>query len=85
LEPKTGALISATNLRVDPHLRHLHAYLTENRFIENLKDYDEKCLSIFSRDVLKKIRSGDASWETMVPEAVAKMIQERQLFGYVRK
>lgn len=82
LEPKTGALISATNLRVDPHLRHLHAYLVENRFIENLKDYDESCLPIFSRDVLKKIRSGDASWENMVPETVAKMIKERKLFGH---
>jgi hypothetical protein len=81
LETKTGSLISATNLRVAPNLRHLHAYLVENRFIEGLRDYDERCLPVFSRDVLKKIRSGDKSWEEMVPAQVAQMIRERHLFG----
>jgi hypothetical protein len=82
LEPKTKSLITATNLRVDPHLRHLHAYLIENRFIEEIKDYNPECLPIFSRDVLKKLREGDSSWETMVPSEVAVMIRERKLFGY---
>jgi hypothetical protein len=81
LEPKTGALISAANLRVAPNLRHLHAYLIENRFIESLRDYDEKVLSILSRDVLQKLRSGDHSWEAMVPPEVARKIRERNLFG----
>lgn len=81
LETKTGSLISATNLRVAPNLRHLHAYLVENRFIEGLRDYDETCLPVFSRDVLNKIRSGDKSWEEMVPAQVAQIIRERHLFG----
>jgi hypothetical protein len=80
-EAKTGALISAGNLRVAPNLRHLHAYLVENRFIEGLKDYDEAALPIFSRDVLQRLRSGDNTWETMVPPEVATMIRERNLFG----
>ena len=81
LDAKTGALINAANLRVAPNLRHLHAYLIENRFIESLRDYDEKVLPVFSRDVLQKIRSGDASWEEMVPAQVAQIIRERNLFG----
>lgn len=81
LDPKTESLISATNLRVAPHLRHLHAYLVENRFIESLRDYDEKCLPIFSRDVLSKIRAQDRSWEQLVPPQVAEMIRQRSLFG----
>jgi hypothetical protein len=81
LEPKTGALISAANLRVAPNLRHLHAYLVENHYIEALRDYDESALSIFSRDVLQRIRSGDKAWESMVPPQVATMIRERNLFG----
>ena len=81
LEPKNGSLITATNLRVAPNLRHLHAYLVENRFIEGLRDYDEKCLPIFSRDVLQKLREGDGSWEESVPPQVAQMIRERNLFG----
>lgn len=82
LDPKTNSLITATNLRVAPHLRHLHAYLIENRLIENITDYDESALPIFSRDVLGKIKSNDDSWEVMVPPVVAKMIKERHLFGY---
>jgi len=81
LDAKTGALINAANLRVAPNLRHLHAYLIENRFIEGLRDYDESVLGVFSRDVLQRIRSGDHSWEEMVPAQVARTIRERKLFG----
>jgi len=81
-ETKTGALITAGNLRVAPHLRHLYAYLVENRLIESLRDFDDRCLPIFSRDVLAKIRTADPAWEDMVPSAVAAMIKERKLFYY---
>ena len=81
-EAKSGALITAGNLRVAPNLRHLYAYLIENRLIESLRDFDERCLPIFSRDVLASIRSGDAAWEGMVPPAVAQIIKERKLFNY---
>ncbi len=81
-EPKTGALITAGNLRVAPHLRHLYSYLVENRLIESLRDFDESCLPIFSRDVLGMIRTGDPAWESMVPPAVGQMIKERKLFNY---
>jgi hypothetical protein len=81
-EPKTGAMITAGNLRVAPHLRHLYSYLVENRLIESMRDYREDCLPIFSRDVLSKIRTGDATWEPMVPPMVAQMIKERKLFGW---
>ncbi|MSR48381.1 MAG: TonB-dependent receptor [Planctomycetes bacterium] len=80
LEPATGAVISADNLRVNPNLRHLHAYLIENRLIEGLRDIDSKCLPIFSRDVLAKIRAGDPTWQAAVPPQVAQIIQERGLF-----
>jgi hypothetical protein len=81
-EAKSGALISAGNLRVAPNLRHLYAYLVENRLIESLRDFDEKCLPIFSRDVLAKIRSNDPAWETMVPPAVALIIKDRKMFNH---
>jgi hypothetical protein len=81
----SNSLITAGNLRVAPHLRHLYAYLVENRLIESVRDYDEKCLTIFSRDVLKRLRESDASWETMVPPEVAQIIKKRKLLGYVEK
>ena len=82
LDAASGSLITAGNLRVAPHLRHLCAYLVENRLIENLRDFDQQCLSIYSRDVLARIRSGDASWEEMTPPAVAELIKRRGLLGY---
>lgn len=81
-EENSGALISASNLRVAPHLRHLHAYLVENRLIESLRDYDDQCLSIFSREVLARLQAGDATWENEVPPQVARIIKERGLLGY---
>lgn len=81
-DAKTGSLITADNMRVAPHLRHLYAYLLENRFIESLRDFDESYLPIFSRDVLNKIQSGDDTWEKMVPAEVACIIKERKLFHY---
>jgi hypothetical protein len=82
LEQKTGSVITAGNLRVAPNLRHLYAYLYENRYIEGLKDIDEKCLPILSRTALAKIKDGDPSWESMVPAQVAQIIKDRSLLGY---
>ena len=78
----TGAIITAGNLRVAPHLQHLYAYLLENRFIQPIRDYNDAFLPIFSRDVLAKLRAGDSAWEIMVPPQVAHIIKERKLFGY---
>ena len=80
-DPATGATITAGNLRVAPHLRHLYSYMIENLFIQGLRDVDESCLPIFSRNVLLRIRTGDPAWETMVPPQVARLIKERRLFG----
>jgi len=82
LESATGAVLTAANLRVAPHLAHLCAHLVENRLIECLRDYDPACLPIYSRDVLQRLRSGDAAWEKMVPPAVAEIIKKRKLLGY---
>ncbi|MEW6156943.1 MAG: TonB-dependent receptor [Verrucomicrobiota bacterium] len=81
-EPVTGSIITANNLVVAPNLRHLHAYLIENHFIQSIRDYNVDCLPIFSRDVLRKIQDNDDSWEDMVPPQVAHMIKERNLLGY---
>ena len=82
LDSKSNGLITAGNLRVAPHLRHLYAYLLENRLIESLRDVDERCLPIYSRDVLDKLRRGDSSWEAMAPPAVGDLIKRRGLLGY---
>ena len=78
----SGAIITARNLRVAPHLQHLYAYLLENNYIQPILDYRPEYLPVFSRDVLSKIKGGGAEWEDMVPPQVAKIIKERKLLGY---
>jgi hypothetical protein len=46
-----------------------------------LDNYTPEYLSIFSRDALKKISSGDDSWKDMVPAGVADLIIKRHFFG----
>jgi hypothetical protein len=81
-DPTSGSIITAPNLVVAPHLQHLYAYLLENNYIHALRDFNPEYLSIFSKDLLAKIQAGDSRWESMVPEAVARGIKERRLFGY---
>jgi hypothetical protein len=85
LIPSTGSIITARNFRVAPHLRHLYSFLMENKFIQGLQQYEEKWLPIFSRDVLAKIQKNDSLWQEMVPPEVARLIKDRQLFGYAKE
>ena len=50
--------------------------------MEDIRTYTPNCLSIYATDVLKKIESGDASWEKSVPPGVADVIKKKRLFGY---
>ncbi len=75
-------LITADNLQVPAHLRHLYIHLMENHYIESVTGFNQATLNIISRDVLAKIKSGDASWEQAVPPPVAEAIKSRSLFGF---
>ncbi len=82
LDPASGSVITARNIRVAPHLQHLYEYLLENNYIQSIRDYRPENLPIFSRDVLAYIKAGDAKWEKMVPPQVASIIKDRSLFGH---
>jgi hypothetical protein len=77
----SNVLISAKNVRIAGHLSNLYAHLLENRYIDSIVGFDPDILDIFSRDVLKKIKGEDATWERMVPAPVAQAIKRRGLFG----
>jgi hypothetical protein len=50
--------------------------------VEPIRGYDETLLSIQTPDVLRRIQSGDPSWEEMVPGTVAEIIKSKCLFGW---
>jgi hypothetical protein len=77
-------LKTVSTLEVAPELRKLYGYLADRGSFVHLDNFKPEYLSIFSRDVLKRIAAGDESWETMVPNAVADIIKKRGFFGYTR-
>jgi hypothetical protein len=77
----SGVLINAKNVQIADHLRNLYAHLLEAHYIDCIVGFDPSILHIFSRDVLRRIKEGDATWEKMVPEAVVAAIKRRELFG----
>lgn len=77
-----NVLITAKNVQVADHLRNLYAHLLENHYIDCIVGFDREVLGTFSRDVLRRIRESDPSWEQMVPGPVAAAIKRRRLFGY---
>jgi hypothetical protein len=81
-DPVTGKISTAENLVVAPNLRHLYAYLIENRFLVSIQKHNVEYLPIFSRDVLARIQTYDPSWETMVPAPIVEIIKREGLFGF---
>ena len=78
----SNVLVHARNVHVSPHLQNLYAHLLENHYVDSIVGYDSGILSIFSRDVLRRIKENDPTWEDMVPSPVAEAIKTRGLFGY---
>lgn len=81
-DPITGELTTSDNLEVKRELCQLYGYLKDRGGINALDNYNEDCLRIFSREVLGKIKSGDNSWESMVPATVADVIKSKNYFEY---
>jgi nicotinic acid mononucleotide adenylyltransferase len=77
-----GNLITTKNIPVPDNEKHLLAHLQQNHLSEDLEGVNLKNLDIKYVDLLKKIRTGDPEWETMVPPAVAEIIKSRHYFGF---
>ena len=78
----TGQLSTVQNLKMPGALHSLYCHLVERGRIKQLDNFDESVLHIFSRDVLRRIKDHDASWETMVPPEIAQAIKDHHYFGY---
>jgi hypothetical protein len=81
-DEKSDDLLTAENAPIYPRLKPLYDYLTFNKRIVDIENYDREILHIYSRQVLKMIRDGEEGWEDMVPTYVDTIIKENELFGY---
>jgi hypothetical protein len=82
LDTLSGRVDTVETLPVQTAWRHLRSYLLETGHLVPIRRYDERLLSIMTTDVLARIQSGDAAWESMVPTGVAQTIKAKRLFGY---
>src|SRR5438067_11958299 len=78
----TEELQTIHTVKVKDDLQPLYDYLVRRGSFVQLDNYNPKYLPIFSRDVLKRIATGDESWDEMVPPQVAEIIRRRGFFGY---
>ena len=74
-------VITAENIELhDETLKPIYNYFKEHGQIIDIENFELKNLKIFSHTVLRKIKENDDSWENDVPETVANLLKENQLF-----
>ena len=44
--------------------------------------YEEEYLTIFSRTILNKIKSKEEGWEAELPNGIAELIRQENMFGF---
>jgi hypothetical protein len=81
-QPEGGKLVTAEEFPVAPKLKHLYAYLLENRFVQGIRQFSSELVRIRRREVLAKIKAGDSTWEQSVPPQIMETIKRERLFGY---
>ena len=81
-DPVSADIASVERAVIPAPWHHLRTLLLDMGRVEPIRGYDETLLTIQTPDVLRKIESGDPSWEEMVPTAVADIIKAKHLFGW---
>lgn len=81
-DQKTGELKTVENIKMPREMEQLFRHLVDRGRIKSMVHFDESVLHIFSRDVLRRIKDGDVTWESMVPPQIAEVIKQRGFFGY---
>ena len=76
------SITTVSDIVVNDLFRNIFDYLKQARRVRDIEDFDPDILSIWSREVLHKIRSGETGWEESLPTYVDKIIKEKGLFGY---
>ena len=79
---ETGEYTTSENLKVHPRMKELYKFFKYNGKVVDIENFNPDVLNIFSREVLRMIEAGETGWEEMLPEGVAEIINEKQLFAH---
>ncbi len=79
---ETNEIINSNNLILHPRMKEFYKFFKYNGKIVDIFDFESKHLSIFSRDILEKIKKGEKGWEEKLPEGISDLITKQKMFGY---
>ena len=85
MKDEKNQIINSTNLKLHPRMKDFYKFFKYNGKVIDVFDYDERYLDIFSRKILKQIKDKDSNWEEHLPEGIAGLIKENEMFGYSKK
>ena len=84
-DTNNGKIINSNNLQVDPSMKNLYKFFKYNNKIIDIFSFNEDLLEIYSEKVLSMIGNQEKGWENLIPDAVTKLIKEKELFGYKKQ
>ena len=75
-------IVNSDNVKVHPRMKELYKFLKFNGKVVDLEKYNTKSLTIYSHEVLAKIKKNTKGWENLLPKAVAAKIKKFNFFDY---
>ncbi len=75
-------LMTAQNVPIPEGVKFLYKHLLDSGQIVDIHNFHPENLHIYSTNVLHMIKSGEEGWEKLVPDKVARLIKEENLFEY---
>ncbi|MBE7176330.1 MAG: TonB-dependent receptor [Mucilaginibacter polytrichastri] len=79
---RNGELLTSKTFTLPPNLIDLYEYLLANDKIADISDYKASNLEIVTDNILKQIKEDKDGWESCMPAEAARIIRERNLFGF---
>ena len=79
-DPETGKVTDSDNIVLHPRMMELYKFFKFNSKLRDIKNYNPEYMSIFSREVLQKIKDREEGWENYLPEGIPELIKEKGLF-----
>jgi hypothetical protein len=80
-DDNTKSVKNLDSITIAPELKYLMLFLTENKSIQSITDFNPEVVKIWSRTILKMIQAGNTDWENFVPASVALTVKTKCLFG----
>jgi hypothetical protein len=82
-EKEGEEIVTLDSLDIQDEVKGVMKYLRKTDQVRPVENYNKDNLHIYSRKILNMITSGEKGWEKMVPNEVAKAINDKCLFGNI--